>query len=174
MKRAASILTTFELFTLASLILVSATPAATKDDPRCVPRSGKQCVAMETRFGRVEGPRPVKFSLTTTGPGPLSSDSGTVVFRYSTKTLVRDGQGVTVYSGTATWTGKRGAFVSRERSEQFDVGSGAAASVGVWSLLRAYGTGQYTGLRGSGRLAGVAMVSPTLVLIRWEGLVSKS
>lgn len=169
MKRSASILTALALFTVASLVLVSATPAGPADAKPCVPPAGKQCVVMETRE---RGPVGGTFSLTPTGPGPLKSDSGMYSSTYSTKKVVREGQLVIIYTGTATGRGRRGTFVLRERFDQFAAGSGYAANTGVWSLVRARGRGQYAGLSGSGRLAGVS-TPQRRIFFRFEGFVIK-
>lgn len=163
MKRVASVLTTLALVTVASLVLVSATPAG--------PAASKQRVVMEAK--KIVGPGGGTFSVTPVGLGPLKSDSGKFTFTGSQKDVVRSGQSVIIFTVTSTWTGKRGTMVLRERIDDVAAAdTGYRVGTGMWSLLSARGTGQYAGLSGSGRSAYV--VTPQeRVFFRWEGFVTK-
>jgi hypothetical protein len=70
--------------------------------------------------------------------------------------VMRDGQEISIHSGTWTFTGKRGTLVIRERNEWVDTGSdlngdglGDGVAFGTWKVVR--GTGQYAGIAGGGR-----------------------
>ena len=54
-----------------------------------------------------------------------------------------------------TLTGKRGTVVARNRIEWVDIPDGWAAMTGTWKVIRA--TGDYAGLSGGGRGAGVML-----------------
>ena len=102
------------------------------------------------------------FLLTPVQAGTLKSDSGRItsvdqVLSMSGRTVMRDGQSVTIYDA-AIWTlkGKRGALSIRERTEWVDVGSDVngdakpdSVALGTWKVVR--GTGQYAKVVGSGR-----------------------
>jgi hypothetical protein len=102
------------------------------------------------------------FTLTPVQAGTLKSDSGRItsveqVLSMSGRTVMRDGQSITIYSPTI-WTlnGKRGTLTIRERTEWVDVGSDVnrdakpdAVALGTWNVVR--GTGQYAEIAGGGR-----------------------
>ena len=54
-----------------------------------------------------------------------------------------------------TLVGKRGTLVARNRVEWLDVPQGYALFTGTWRVVR--GTGDYAGLAGGGRVAGVTL-----------------
>ena len=163
MKRLASFLTTLAVLNVASLMLVSATWAATT--------VSKQRVVMEAKA--IVGPGGGTFVVTPQGHGPLKSDAGKFTFTVSQKEVVRSGQSVIIFTSTSTWAGKRGTMVLRERFDDVAAGgNGYRVGTGVWSLLSARGTGQYAGLSGSGRSAYVVTPQERL-FFRWEGFVTK-
>lgn len=161
-KRVAPVVTTLVLVTVASLVLVSATPAG--------PSASKQRVEMEAK--KIVGPGGGAFVLTPLGRGPLKSDTGKFTFTASQKEVVRSGQSVLIFTLTSTWTGERGTMVLRERIDDVAAASGYRVGTGVWSLLRARGTGQYAGLSGSGRSAYV-VTAQERVFSRLEGFVTR-
>jgi hypothetical protein len=164
MNRVASVLMTLTLLTVASLVLVSATPAG--------PAASKpQRVVMEvtSKFSSPGG----TFVLTSLGSGSLKSDAGSIKRTVSQKKVVRRGQSVIVFTMTSTWTGKQGKMVLRERIDDVAGGSGYRVGTGVWSLLGASGTDQYAGVNGSGRSAYVLAPHGCCALFRYEGLVTK-
>ncbi len=112
MKRVASISTILALLTVASLVLVSATPAD--------PAASKQRVVMEAKgFGPAGG----TFVFAPQAPGPLHSDAGKYTFTAAKNRVVRSGQFVIVYTVTVTFAGKQGTLVTRERIEDVPAGS---------------------------------------------------
>jgi hypothetical protein len=158
----APVMTTLALFTVAVLVLVSATPAS--------PAASKQRVVLEAK--KTYGPGGGTFVVTTLGPGPLTSDSGEFTFRASPKNVVRSGQSIIVFSTTTSFTGKRGTLVFRGPFDQVAAGNGYRVATGDWSIVTARGTGQYAGLSGSGRSAYVVTPQGRL-FTRWEGFVTK-
>jgi hypothetical protein len=62
---------------------------------------------------------------------------------------MRDGQEVSIYTGVATFKGKRGSLVMRFRAEYVDAGNGYHPGVGPWKILR--GIGAYAKVTGAGR-----------------------
>jgi hypothetical protein len=66
---------------------------------------------------------------------------------------MRDGQAIEVNDPQMTLTGKRGTLVARNRIEWVDLPDGWAVMTGTWKVIRA--TGDYAGLSGGGRGAGV-------------------
>jgi hypothetical protein len=164
MKRVASILATLALLTVASLVLVSATPAG--------PAASKpQRVVMEVKSKVGSGGG--TFVLTPLRSGPLKSDAGMIKETISQKHVVRGGQAVIIFTITSTWTGKRGTMVLRERIDDVAGGAGYRVGTGTWSLLRASGTDQYAGLSGGGRSAYVLALKGCCVLFHYEGFVTK-
>jgi hypothetical protein len=89
MKRVATILA---LLTVASLVLVSATPAGQA--------ASNQRVAMEAKS--TAGSKAGTFVLTALGSGPLKSDAGTIKDTVSQKHVARSGQSVTIFTITST------------------------------------------------------------------------
>jgi hypothetical protein len=165
MKRVASILTTLALFTVASLVLVSATTAS--------PVAGTQRITMESSSTLQQRGSSGAFVLTPVGSGPLQPDAGTFTSSISQKKIVRDGQSVYVFKGKSTWKGKLGTLVVQQQFDDVDASRGYRVATGLWSLVSAQGTGQYAGVRASGRAAYVLTPSGH-VFFRWEGLAAKS
>jgi hypothetical protein len=91
------------------------------------------------------------------------------------RTVLRDGQKLDIYSGTWTFTGKRGTLVFRERNEWMDLGhdlnrdgSEDGIAVGTWQVVR--GTGPYAGITGGGRSAHLGQ--GRVWVIRYEGYLT--
>jgi hypothetical protein len=99
------------------------------------------------------------FVLTPLTAGPLERDAGRARFCcWKTRTIVRDGQEVWVNTGhEMTLVGKQGTLVARNRMEIVAVSDGLATVAGTWTFVR--GTGDYAGLVGGGRVAGVVLPS---------------
>jgi hypothetical protein len=120
------------------------------------PDAAKQRVAIDMKIAPKE-----TFVFSPLQSGALKPDSGRItsvsrVVTMSGRTLMRDGQTVTVYYPTI-WTleGKRGTLTIRERTEWVDVGSDVNADAfpdsvarGTWEVVR--GTGQYAKVAGGG------------------------
>ena len=68
---------------------------------------------------------------------------------------MRDGQAIDINDPQMTLTGKRGTLVARNRIELVDLPDGWAVFTGTWKVIR--GTGDYAGLSGGGRGAGVML-----------------
>jgi hypothetical protein len=121
------------------------------------PAAAKQRVAIDMKIAPKE-----TFVFSPLQSGALKRDSGRIttvsqVLAMSGRTVMRDGQKVTIFSG-GLWTlqGKRGTLTIRERSEWVDVGSDVngdghadEVAVGTWKVVR--GTGQYAKIAGGGR-----------------------
>jgi hypothetical protein len=154
------------LIVLAAAISVASVAAAG-------PNVAKQRVAISAR---PSDSGPGTFVLTPLGSGALEQDSGTARVAISGgRTVTRQGQKISIYDITFTYTGKRGSLTIRERSEWVDVSNEHAAgvdyppavAVGTWKVVR--GTGQYAKLAGGGRSAHAGMGRQWFA--RQEGLV---
>jgi hypothetical protein len=120
------------------------------------PAAAKQRMAIDMKIA----PR-ATFVLTPLAAGTLKGDSGLItnvsqVLATPGRTVVRDGQKVTIFNG-GVWTleGKRGTLSIRERNEWVDVGSDVngdnfpdSVALGTWKVVR--GTGQYAKIAGGG------------------------
>jgi hypothetical protein len=122
---------------------------------------------------------PGKFVLTPLGSGALKRDFGKVTVAISSgPTVMRQGQQVSIYNITFTYTGKRGSLKIRERSEWVDVSNKNAAgynyrpavAIGTWKVVA--GTGQYAKIAGRGRSAHAGMGQQWFA--RQEGFVRSS
>jgi hypothetical protein len=111
-----------------------------------------------------------KFVLTALTPGAVKPDTGAISFCCWTEHhVVRDGQDVDINDPQMTLTGKLGTLVARNVVAYADVAGGWAIFTGTWKVIR--GTGQYAGLAGGGRAAGISY--PTnRTNARFEGFVS--
>jgi hypothetical protein len=108
------------------------------------------------------------FVFSPLNSGALKRDAGRIttvdrVLAMSGRTVMRDGQRVTIYYPTI-WRleGKRGTLTIRERSEWVDVGSDVngdgqpdGVAFGIWTVVR--GTGQYAKIAGAGRSGHVGL-----------------
>jgi hypothetical protein len=95
------------------------------------------------------------FVFTPHDVGALKGDAGKQTCKNGPERVaLRGGQQVSIYEPIfCTWTGKRGTFVTRGRYDWVDAGNSYHVNTGTWKLVR--GTGQYAGVTGGGRLAGV-------------------
>jgi hypothetical protein len=151
---------TLGLAAAAAVVLLSASVA--------LPAASKQPVAMEASGS---GPLGGSFRITPGGVGALKPDTGTYTFRASKKEVVRGGQRVTLYVVTATFKGKLGTLVTKERIEDVAAGRSYRVGTGTWSTAPARGTGQYAGLSAAGGSAYV--LTPTRgPFARYEGFVT--
>jgi hypothetical protein len=138
------------------------------------PAATKQRVAISAR---PSDSGPGRFVLTPSGSGALKRDSGKVLVAWTDGPMVmRQGQEVSIYNFTFTYTGKRGGLTIRERSEWVDVSNEDApgvdyppqVAIGTWKVVR--GTGQYAGIAGGGRSAQAGMGQQWFA--RQEGFVT--
>ena len=142
------------------------------------PDAAKQRVAIDMKLCWQRNAEPT-FVLTPLQAGRLKRDSGTISSNWLSipgKTVMRDGQEVTIYDGSvATLIGKRGTLTFRGRNEWVDVGidgngDGERDSVATstWKVVR--GTGQYAGVGGKGRGGHAGLGCPWYA--RYEGLLT--
>jgi hypothetical protein len=148
------------LVALAAAVTLTAFAAAGPD-------AAKQRVAINMKI------YPQKtFVLTPLQAGALKRDSGTISSNWLDipgRSVMRDGQNVTVYNGAVTTLiGKRGTLTIRDRNEWVDVGNNDSIGIGTWKVLR--GTGQYAGIVGKGRNGHAGLGSPWYA--RYEGFLS--
>ena len=111
------------------------------------------------------------FTLQPLGDGALRSDRGTSSFCcWTTRSVVRDGQAVDITTGPEmTLVGRHGTLVARNRMEWLTVSDGYYLFTGTWKVVR--GTGDYAGVTGGGRVAGVELPNG---VVKWrrEGLLA--
>jgi hypothetical protein len=148
------------LVALAAAVTLTAFAAAGPD-------AAKQRVAINMKI------YPQKtFVLTPLQAGALKRDSGTISSNWLDipgRSVMRDGQNVTVYNGAVTTLiGKRGTLTIRDRNEWVDVGNNDSIGIGTWKVVR--GTGQYAGIVGKGRNGHAGLGSPWYA--RYEGFLS--
>ena len=127
------------------------------------PVAAKQRVAIQEKGG-------ASFVLTPLTPGAIKGDSGTANFCcWTDRHIMRDGQAIDINDPEMTLTLKRGTLVIRNRIGFVDIPDGWAVFTGTWKVIR--GTGDYAGLSGGGRRAGVMLPNGT-VNSRFEGFLS--
>jgi len=116
------------------------------------PVAAKQRIAI-----RLVGARD-SFVLTPLTSGAVKPDTGAATFCcWSSRHIMRDGQEIEVNDPQMTLTGKQGTLVARNRIEWVDLPNGWAVMTGTWKVIRA--TGDYAGLSGGGRGAGVMLAN---------------
>jgi hypothetical protein len=95
------------------------------------------------------------FVLTPLTPGAIKRDTGSASFCcWTERHVMRDGQAIDINDPQMTLTLKRGTLVVSNRIGFVDIPDGWAVFTGTWKVIR--GTGDYAGLSGGGRRAGVA------------------
>lgn len=96
------------------------------------------------------------FVLTPLTPGAIKRDTGTASFCcWTERHIMRDGQAIDINDPQMTLTLKRGTLVVGNRIGFVDIPDGWAVFTGTWKVIR--GTGDYAGLSGGGRRAGVML-----------------
>lgn len=112
------------------------------------------------------------FALKPLSSGTLGNDGGSVSFCcWTSRSVIRDGQAVDITTGPEmTLVGRHGTLVARNRMEWLTVSAGYTLFTGTWKVVR--GTGDYAGLTGGGRVAGVELPNGD---VKWrrEGLVAR-
>ena len=110
------------------------------------------------------------FVLTPLTAGAIKRDTGSASFCcWTEQHVMRDGQAIDIDNPEMTLTLKRGTLVVRNRIGFVDIPDGWAVFTGTWKVVR--GTGEYAGLSGSGRRAGV-MLPDGSVKSRFEGFLT--
>ena len=115
------------------------------------PVAAKQRVEIQVKGG---------FVLTPLTPGDIKPDTGTASFCcWTERSIMRDGQAIDINNPQMTLTGKHGTLVARNQIGFVDLPDGLAVFTGTWKVIR--GTGDYAGLSGGGRGAGVDLGGST-------------
>jgi len=110
------------------------------------------------------------FVLTPLTPGAIKRDTGAASFCcWTERHIVRDGQAIELNDPQMTLTLKRGTLVISNRIGFVDIPDGWAVFTGTWKVIR--GTGDYAGLSGGGRRAGVMLPNGN-VKSQFEGFLS--
>ncbi|MFL5954639.1 MAG: hypothetical protein ACJ76I_11085 [Gaiellaceae bacterium] len=110
------------------------------------------------------------FVLAPLTAGAIKRDTGSASFCcWTQRHIVRDGQDVDINDPQMTLTLKRGTLVVRNRIGFVDIPDGWAVFTGTWKVIR--GTGDYAGLSGGGRRAGVMLPNGS-VKSQFEGFLS--
>ena len=118
------------------------------------PVAAKQRIAIQLKGAKES------FVLTPLTSGAVKPDSGAATFCcWSSRHIIRGGQAIEINDPQMTLTGKRGTLVARNRIEWVDLPDGWAVMTGTWKVIRA--TGDYVGLSGGGRGAGVSLPDGT-------------
>jgi hypothetical protein len=127
--------------------------------------TAKQRIAIQVKGGTTSS-----FVLTTLTSGAVKHDTGTATFCcWSRRSITRDGQSIEINNPQMTLTSKRGTLVARNVAEWIDVPDGWGIFTGTWKIVR--GTGDYAGLTGGGRGAGV-MLQNGITKAQFEGFLS--
>jgi hypothetical protein len=110
------------------------------------------------------------FVLMPLTPGAIERDTGTATFCcWTERHAMQDGQAVDIDNPRMTLTLKRGTLVARNQIGWLDVPGGLAVMTGTWKVIS--GTGDYDGLTGGGRAAGVQLANGHTTA-QFEGFLS--
>ena len=152
---------------LAAAISI-AIPAVEASFATTQPTTVKQRISLVGTFSTLTGSG--TWRLIPLTPGPLERDSGSLTGSGSAgRTILRNGQRVTIITGGDTLTGKRGLLAVSQRVESTDVGRRYSADVGTWRLKGQLGA--YKGVTGTGRFAAVGLPNGTII-VNQEGWVT--
>jgi hypothetical protein len=147
----------FRLIALAAAVAAAAVTATAGADHAVT----KQRIAIAHNGG--------SFVVTPLTPGSVKRDTGIASFCcWSDRHTIRDGQAIEINDPEMTLTGKLGTLVARNRIGWVDVSDGWSLFTGTWKIV--HGTGQYAGLAGGGRGAGIQL-STRGERARFEGFV---
>lgn len=129
------------------------------------PVAAKQRIAIQVKGGSTSS-----FVLTTLTSGAVKRDTGTATFCcWSQRFITRDGQKIEINDPQMTLTSKRGTLVARNVIDWVDIPDGWGVFTGTWKVLR--GTGDYAGVTGGGRGAGVMLLNG-ITKAQFEGFLS--
>jgi len=136
------------------------------------PDAARQPVTLTTQAPRTTSVSP--FVLAPMQKGPIKPDAGKLIADPPTtdRTVMRDGQDVSVYVQTSTLKGKLGSLVIRTRAEWVEAGNGYNASTETWKVVR--GTGQYARISGGGRGTSVWFEPNDHWSSRYQGFLTTS
>lgn len=113
--------------------------------------AAKQRVSIQVKNG-------ASFVLNPLTTGAVKPDTGSASFCcWTVRSITRDGQAIDINNPQMTLRGKRGTIVARNQIGWIDVPDGLAVFTGTWKVISA--TGNYAGLAGGGRGAGVQLVN---------------
>lgn len=133
------------------------------------PAAAKQRIAIKGSFGRYTDVG--KFTLVPLSAGELKKDSGkSAATANFGDPIVRNGQTVTVATGTDNYETKTGSLYVALRIEIVDAGGSYRVATGTWTVLNS--TGIYAGYRGGGTFTSVEPPRGPGVF-RDEGYLSK-
>ena len=128
--------------------------------------AAKQRVTIQVKSGKSG------FVLTPLTSGAVKRDTGAVTFCcWTQRFTTRDGQAIEINNPQMTLTGKRGTLVARNQIGWIDVPDGLAVFTGTWKVIS--GTGDYAGLAGGGRGAGVQLANGT-TKAQFEGFLNSN
>jgi len=110
------------------------------------------------------------FVLTPLTSGAIKRDTGTATFCcWTERRIMRDGQAIDIDNPQMTLTLKRGTLVIKNQIGFIDIPDGWAVFTGTWKVI--HGTGDYAGLTGGGRRAGVQLANGGLIKSQFEGFL---
>jgi hypothetical protein len=136
-----------KLMTAAALVATAGTLATVAS---AGPVAAKQRISID-----VQGQG--SFRLTPLTSGAIKPDTGKATFCcWTQRPIMREGQRIDINNPRMTLTGKRGTLVVRNQIGFIDIPDGWAVFTGTWKVIR--GTGDYAGLTGGGRGAGVSQI----------------
>ena len=145
---------------LAAVAVLAAAVATLAAVAAAGPVAAKQRIEIQVKGG---------FVLTPLAPGDIKPDTGTASFCcWTERHIMRDGQAIDINNPQMTLTGKHGTLVARNQIGFVDLPDGLAVFTGTWKVIR--GTGDYAGLSGGGRGAGVDLGGSTKA--QFEGFLS--
>ena len=132
------------------------------------PVAAKQRIAIQVKDGVSGG---TSFVLTPLTSGAIKPDTGTASFCcWTDRHIMRDGQAIEINDPQMTLTLNRGTLVVSNQIGWVDIPNGWAVFTGTWKVIR--GTGDYAGLSGGGRRAGVQLANGGLIKSQFEGFLS--
>jgi hypothetical protein len=155
-------LTEIALVAVTAIVLTAATAAAPVTAKE---RATRQRIAIQSK---ADG----SFVLVPLTSGSMRRDTGSAAFCCWTETHVtRDGQAIDIDDPQMTLTSTRGKLIVRNPIGFVDIPGGWAVFTGTWKIVR--GTGDYAGISGGGRAAGI-MLADGSAKSTFEGFITPS
>ena len=137
------------------------------------PSATKQRVAIEAKLVVVrDGVAPVTFKLIPLSSGDLQADSGkfSAMGSLGKPKIDKNGQTVSVITGSDTYVGANGTLKVAQRTERTQAAQNYFVDTGTWKVIS--GTGVYQGYRGGGGYTAVLVAAKGTYLLREEGYLS--